>query len=967
MPARAKPQSDGTAPPPHHPTDARADDTTISFGSFRLDCARRLLSKKGEPVRVGARALDLLIGLVNRAGEVVSQQDLVALAWRGVVVNEAGVRVHIAALRRALGDGRDGARYIINISGRGYSFVAPIARKGHAQSVSPASHPPRPTGRVPRLPRLLVGRDDLVNSLSELLLERRFISIIGSGGIGKTTTAVAIADKLRAEFGDDDIAFVDFGAISEPDLVAGAVISAVGCMPAGANPIGELLDFLSDKRALIVFDSCEHLLDPTSLLAARIFHHAPGIHLLVTSREPLRVEGETIHLLSPLTYPADERPTAAQALATSAVQLFMDRAEYSGFDGELSDIQAPIVSGICRRMNGIALAIELAASRVGTHGIGGVANLIASNVELGLVGRRNAAPRHRTLESMLDWSFRLLTREEQRVLSCLSVLIGPFTMEAACSVADRDGAVSAGTIVGLVDKSLVWVQHEGDAVFYRLPDTTRTYAAAKLGESKGAESIARRHALYFAGLFKAIALEPGAYADLGRHAPHLGNVRKALEWCFSSEECRVIGVELAADAAPLFLGLWLLVECRYWSRLALSTIETIDNDIPRGEARLQEALAVSEMHTLGSTPDVRGAIERGLDLSEVDGQGLPQLRLLAGLNTFLTRLGDFKGGLVAAKRCEVVAERGGSLSDRVIAEWMLAAAHHLAGDQAAAVAHYERGSKLEAAIGRLEINLFGYDHHLRAKIALARSVWLLGAPRRACGLALEAMDEAMRMSPPSNYGMAAAHCIPVLLWSGKIEESGEHIERHLAHADKHHLRNCAATAWALKGEWLIVTEEPSAGVEVLREALKRLYRQQLHMVIPAASRALADGLSRCGRHGEASTTIETAISSAREAGQAFYLPELLRTHGEIVLKSPCPDPDVAELAFRRSIELAGEQAAGGWKLKAAIPLATLLIGQSRIDEALALIRPIYEAHSAKSGTADLIAAANILALAQDPR
>lgn len=944
---------------------------TISFGSFRLDRQRRLLLRDDRPVRIGSRALDLLIALIDRPGVVVGPQELLDLVWRGVVVDEAGVRVQIASLRRILGDGRDGARYIVNVPGRGYSFVAPI-NDPDEPAPRPAPRVPRSTGDAPPPPRSLIGRERVVNNLVELLLARRFISIVGSGGIGKTTVAVAMAEKLRDEFDDENVVFVDLGAVSDPDLVPGAVISAVGCTLGGSDPVTELLSFVADRRMLIVFDSCEHLVDPTSLLAGQLFHRAPGVHLLITSRELLRVEGETVHLLSPLAYPVDKFPTAAEALATSAVQLFMYRAKLSGFGGELSDIEAPVVSEICRRTDGIALAIELAASRVGTYGISGVADLLASNAELQLKGRRNVPARHQTLEAMLDWSFKLLTEDERRILSRLSVFVGLFTMEAACSVAGEEGRdrdAVAFVLANLVEKSLVWVHPADEAVFYRLPDTTRAYAAFKLAEIDAPEPVAQRHAGYFAALFKVIALEHGAYAEIGRYAPHIGNVRKALEWSFSNKEHRAMGAALAADTAPLFLGLWLLAECRHWSHLALSAIEDSGGTL-QWEARLQEAWAISSMHTLGTTTEVREAIERGLHLSEASEQGLPQLRLLAGLNLFLTRLGDFDGALTAAKRCGAIAERSGSPSDRVISEWLLAAAHHLAGDQAAAVAYCERGFQLEAATGRVEINLFGYDHHLRAKIGLARALWLRGSPESALRLALESLDEAWRLPPPGNYGMAAIHSVPVLLWSGNTEESVVHIERALSHAERHSFKGHEAAALALKGEWLSMTGQPSAGVETLQEAIKMLYREQLLMVVPAASRALADALARSGRYNEARVTIDTAVSSARKMIQKFWLPELLRTQAEIMLDGPSPDADAAEPAFRESIELARDQSATAWELRAAVPLARLLLQQGRTADMLALVGPIYEAHSEKSGTKDLVEAAAILTAVQrrpDPR
>lgn len=303
-----------------------------SFGPFRLAATERLLLRDEKPVHVRGRAMDILLLLVERAGQVVSKRDLIERAWPGVVVEDANLRVQLASLRRILGEGEDGPRYIANVPGRGYCFVAPIRRLQLAGRASPTAvqASPVPVRKLPPLLNRMVGREETVATLSLLLKSRRFVSIVGSGGMGKTTVAVAVAHALLEDFGDG-ICFVDLAALSEPGLVASAVCSALGCYAQAQNPLPGLVAFLAEKRILLVLDNCEHLIEAVASLAERLFNEAPLLHLLTTSREALRVEGEHVHLLTPLDGLGDgDDLTAAEALASPAVQLFMERAAASG-------------------------------------------------------------------------------------------------------------------------------------------------------------------------------------------------------------------------------------------------------------------------------------------------------------------------------------------------------------------------------------------------------------------------------------------------------------------------------------------------------------------------------------------------------------------------------------------------------------------------------------------------------------
>src|ERR1700691_1758159 len=410
----------------------------LSFGPFSLFVAERLLKKVDKPIPLGGRALDILIALLERPGEVVTHKELISNVWPDVTVEEANLRFQMAALRKALGEGRDGARYVSNVAGRGYCFVASITRSCAKQPV-PVTRIAT-TERVQKLPPRLarmVGRDDTVRALAQQLQAWRFVSIVGPAGVGKTTVAISVAHTMINGF-HDAVFFIDLAALTDPQLVPTAVASALGFMVQTQDPLVSLLAFIGDKKILVVLDNCEHVIGVAAALAERVVSEAPQAHILATSREALRAEGERVHLLYSLDCPPEEVGlTAMKALRYPAAQLFMERAAASGYGAALSDIDAPIVARICRRLDGVALAIELAASRVGYLGIGGTAELLDNRFSLLWQGRHTALPRPQTLTAMRDWSYSLLSEREKVVLCRLSVFVGDFTLHAAGFVASE--------------------------------------------------------------------------------------------------------------------------------------------------------------------------------------------------------------------------------------------------------------------------------------------------------------------------------------------------------------------------------------------------------------------------------------------------------------------------------------------------------------------------------------------------
>lgn len=513
------------------------DSGIASFGPFRLSPAARSIEKEGVPLPLGHRALDILIVLVERADEIVSYRELISRVWRGLVVNPSNLRVHMTGLRKALGDGEGGVRYIANVAGQGYCFVAPIrrGRSADAAELAPPSCSAATQWRaLPPVLARMVGRGDTVSTIAADLLADRFVTIVGPGGMGKTTVAVCVAHAMQEEFAGM-VCFVDIGAVTDPRLLAATVASTLGLTIQTEDALPILMAFLRTTRMLLVLDNCEHVIDVTASLAELIFSQAAQVHILATSREALRVEGEHAHWLRPLESPAPAPSLkAVEALTFPAVKLFVERAVASDNRFELNDANAPIVADICGRLDGIALAIELAAGRVGTYGVEGTANLLNKHLGLHWQGRRTALPRHQTLHALLDWSYSVLPESERLVLRRLSIFVGTFTLEAAQAVAsgrELDEAHVVNTVDHLVAKSLVSAVTADDGVTsYRLLETTRVYAVRKLEESGEEEATAQRHARYFVLLLNSISggrLEPCLERREPARREHLGNVRAA--------------------------------------------------------------------------------------------------------------------------------------------------------------------------------------------------------------------------------------------------------------------------------------------------------------------------------------------------------------------------------------------------------------------------------------------------------
>jgi predicted ATPase/DNA-binding winged helix-turn-helix (wHTH) protein len=939
---------------------SRSQDV-LSFGSFDLFASERLLKKADEPIPLGGRALDILITLAERAGEVVTHKELIERVWPDVHVEEANIRVHISALRKALGDGQDGARYISSVAGRGYCFVAPI-KHSQAEQCAASSSTTDAQGLKKLPPRLsrMVGREDTVRTLSAELMLRRFVSIVGPGGIGKTTVAVSVAHELLSGFGGA-VFFVDLSVLTNPQLVPAAVASTLGFMAQAYDPLGSLLAFLTGKKVLLVLDNCEHVIDTAAALAERVVSEAPQAHVLVTSREALRVRGEHVHLLHSLEGPPDDVGlTASEALAYPAVQLFMDRATASGYTSDLTDLDARIAAGICRRLDGIALAIELVASRVGSHGICGTAQLLDSRFGLLWQGRRTALPRHETLNAMLDWSYSLLSEHEKLVLSRLSVFVGDFLLPAACSVASEEGddADVAGAVVSLIEKSLISTRAIGESTYYRLLDITRAYARTKLAQRGEVDTIARRHAIFYSRFLQGDEIIQSRFGEhnLSGYKPHIGNVRAALEWAFSDRGDVGVGVELTAWAAALIGGLSLFDENRRWCERALAVLDDASRNTRR-EMVLQEALALALMCTGGNNDQIRAALERAFSLAEALGDQLRQLHLLAGLNIFFNLVGDLRRSRAAAEQGAAIARALSDPAGSIWAEWMLGICHCFEGSQTEAQFHCERGFSLATDHIEAKPNYLGYDHRIRALFALARTLWLRGFSDQAVRTAQKAIDEAVSREHPVTICVTLIYTSSLFLWTGDLPRARSLIEQLIAYAGPYSLAIFRAAGLALKGKLAIACDETENGIALLRNVLKFMH-EYYQLLVPTFTGALAEGLRKTGRFEEALSTIDDAISGATNSGVKIELSELLRIKALVLVGKN--DRETAIGCLNEAIKIARTQSALAFELRSTMDLARLLSEAGQRDQARHNLALVYDRFTEGFQTADLKVARALL-------
>ena len=513
----------------------------FSFGRFKLIPARQLLLRDGVPIPLGARALDLLTALVQRSGELVSKDELMAAAWPDVFVHESNLKVNMSSLRRSLGDMQKQPTYVATVAGRGYRFVADVQTSSvgeDADQAPVALHTP-PSGFPTQ--GHVIGREEDIAAIISHLRSKRHVTVVGAGGTGKTTVAIEVAQSLRAEY-PDGICFVDLSAIDSPTLVAGTVVASLGIRGDPSDSVTAVLDYLRQRKMLMVLDNCEHVLPAASIFARRFASAAGPSTLLATSREPLGTNTEYVFWLGPLEFSSFGEPASVEeTLRFPALDLFARRvSEWSGY--QLVDGDCAAVAQICRSLDGLPLAIELAAAKLENRTPQELLEMLGEH--LSFRQRNNGVPaRHETLLATIDWSYGLLSQDEATIFRLVSVFAGAFELEDVVAIAAaaelNPMSVTIG-LGGLVAKSLVTAQVSGSGLRYRLLDSTRHYALQRLLADPIEAPVRHRHAQRMLAVFEQSEGDwDWRETDdwISRYRGRLADLRAALSWSFG-EGCR---------------------------------------------------------------------------------------------------------------------------------------------------------------------------------------------------------------------------------------------------------------------------------------------------------------------------------------------------------------------------------------------------------------------------------------------
>ncbi len=912
--------------PPSHDVGVEAGEVRWRFGAFTIWETQRRIERHGNAVRLGSRAFDLLLYLLKRPGELVGKDELLAAIWADLVVEDGSVRVHMSLLRKAIGKPGpdDGCKaWITTVPQRGYRFNGRVVCEQPEGAQSAMASSTKLFTRLPVRFTELIGREADVDKILDAFDHHRLVTIVGPGGIGKTSVAITATRHSRNLKPGDEVAFADLAPLISADHVVGAIAQSMGLGVDLPNPFDVITEHLAGVLcAGLVIDNCEHVIDSLASPITRLLTAIPGLRILATSREPLRVPGEYVLRLAPLAIPAAGRVTLAQALECPSVRLLVERAKDAGAT-IFSESDGPALARLARQLEGIPLAIELVAAHLGVQSV----QDLTLRLEERLLSLRNraAVERHRSLAAALDWSVALLNDAELRTFRRLSLFRGRFDVDSAIAVSAMDMEPDAAfdALISLANKSLVSFDGNDNIAPYRMLDTTRSHAAALLTECGERPALELRYSRFVLDLMKTAAaqlstLAPKEWKDHYVHC--LNDVRFALKICLAEQPDPKTAVELIMASAPLWFILSQVVEYCDSVQAALVLVER--QPAPAAEAvallltKLIIVLPQTELY-----PKLDTECEKAIAGAQASRSHLLELQARWGQSMYNVYRGHYTAAL---RQSDVLLKLVRSWPNDPaclhMALRMKAYASYFCGNFKAARQHCVESFRISRTLKPTRVHFVGVEPTVSALAVLSLVLWIRGESARALRTARNAIRRAESIGHAVSLCVALYGSCVVALWSGELKLAETWVAMMKGEA-----RRAGLVRWSNYAEWinqglkLGLDEKPGEYAREVSGQLSAYDACHKEMLVTFCADLLDDAMI-------ARVTAGEGLWSAAEVWRAAGKRDEQR--GMF---------DNAEQSYQRALETSREQGAKAWEQRAALSLASLWSRQGQPQQALQLL------------------------------